>query len=424
MSLKQKTLNQLQERLQAISQNPMTSNAIAKQTQSDRSESEHQIKPPPKSLLQTPSPVASMVELQPEQGRTASAGLRMSVESIDAIPLQPATELSQIGSHSIPQRSRPISPSPTSRHRPTSYIAHQTRLKTPLPPNAIPPGEPATEPYKSEQFTANTIPVQQVPQKLSASLQENLSANWQQALEAQGEQISQLSTAQEEAMRELKRQTDWIDRALHSPSILGEYTPESPSQLDSPDDSIPYARWGDRHKSSVNNQSGTSNRKVNGCRDEQEAAQMATFLRQRTAKSTAKPGTSPVRKRKLSRNRPVWQAILRSLVQTILKLGQGFNQGISTLPKASKSRPTASASVPVFTLQDGVLWLGSGIIVRVMVELLLFSFPGLWFPVVGIVVTPAAIALYQTRSAPQFGFTWACRLFVLMIGLLLGGRLL
>jgi hypothetical protein len=47
----------------------------------------------------------------------------------------------------------------------------------------------------------------------------------------------------------------------------------------------------------------------------------------------------------------------------------------------------------------------------------------LWLPIVALIVLPAAIAIYRTTFTPETGFAWGYRLFLVMIGLLLGGRL-
>jgi hypothetical protein len=155
----------------------------------------------------------------------------------------------------------------------------------------------------------------------------------------------------------------------------------------------------------------------------EDARQIATMLRQRKI-TGAIPAPinvpSPVR-RKMPRSRPLWQRVLRSLVRALMQLGQSSSQSTrSTISRQSGKTQTA----PVFTVRDGVIMLAGAITLRVVLNLMLMSFPGLWFPVVGIVIAPAAIALYQTRNTPQSGFTWACRLFVIMLGLLLGGRLM
>jgi hypothetical protein len=90
-------------------------------------------------------------------------------------------------------------------------------------------------------------------------------------------------------------------------------------------------------------------------------------------------------------------------------------------------RPSRRASgrrtAEIFTFQEAaILVLGSALL-RVGLDLLVISYPVLWLPSLLVMLTPAAIAIYRSTLAPQAGLVWGYRLFSLMIGLLLGGRL-
>jgi len=86
-------------------------------------------------------------------------------------------------------------------------------------------------------------------------------------------------------------------------------------------------------------------------------------------------------------------------------------------------RASGRRTVDKFTFQEAaILVLGSAML-RVGLDLLVASYPILWIPSLLVMLTPAAIAIYRSTLAPQTGFIWGYRLFSLMIGLLLGGRL-
>lgn len=90
--------------------------------------------------------------------------------------------------------------------------------------------------------------------------------------------------------------------------------------------------------------------------------------------------------------------------------------------RRSRSRRSAS-SATTLRLKEGVMLVVSAVVVRVVLDLVLATFPVLWTPALAVLVTPAAIAVYRTNRTPRSGFVWGYRLLLIMIGLLLGGRL-
>lgn len=87
-----------------------------------------------------------------------------------------------------------------------------------------------------------------------------------------------------------------------------------------------------------------------------------------------------------------------------------------------RSRPRQSVSAGFGVRQAVSLVLGA-IAVRVALNVVLSAFPVLWTPMIALLATPAAIAVYRTSHKPQSGIVWGYRLLLIMIGLLLGGRL-
>jgi len=93
----------------------------------------------------------------------------------------------------------------------------------------------------------------------------------------------------------------------------------------------------------------------------------------------------------------------------------------SGYPSHSRSQP--SQTNDTLSYQASALWLGGAIVARIAANLFLAAHPGFWIPVVGLMVAPTAIAIYRATVAPQSSMIWGYRLFLVMIGLLLGGRL-
>ncbi|MBD2106531.1 hypothetical protein [Nodosilinea sp. FACHB-13] len=93
------------------------------------------------------------------------------------------------------------------------------------------------------------------------------------------------------------------------------------------------------------------------------------------------------------------------------------------LPIASSAplgQPRRGASLSVV---DGVLWLGGGVIGRLALNLLLAAFPALWSVAVAAITAITAYALYRATLAPKLAFGPAIRVFLLVLGLVVGGRL-
>lgn len=92
----------------------------------------------------------------------------------------------------------------------------------------------------------------------------------------------------------------------------------------------------------------------------------------------------------------------------------------SVTPSSSLGHPRGGASLSVV---DGVLWLGSGAIGRLALNLLLAAFPALWSVSVAAITAITAYALYQATLAPRLAFGPAIRVFLLVLGLVVGGQL-
>ncbi|MEO0406126.1 MAG: hypothetical protein AAF289_02120 [Cyanobacteria bacterium P01_A01_bin.135] len=147
----------------------------------------------------------------------------------------------------------------------------------------------------------------------------------------------------------------------------------------------------------------------------EEAAQLADALRQRRAHGQQQAGLQTGSDYVVG-----WAKRLRRSLTYPLK-------------SQSPARPTGGVSADEsssadllgdITLQDAMLWIAASAAVRVGLDLLLLTYSGLWLPVMALIVAPAAIAIYRTMVNPQTGFALGRQLLLIMIGLLLGGRML
>lgn len=112
-----------------------------------------------------------------------------------------------------------------------------------------------------------------------------------------------------------------------------------------------------------------------------------------------------------------------SLISPLRLLERKPERKLRQVDRRASRRASGRRTAEEFTfLEAAILVLGSAML-RVGLDLLVASYPILWVPSLIVMLTPAAIAIYRSTLAPQTGFIWGYRLFSLMIGLLLGGRL-
>lgn len=241
-------------------------------------------------------------------------------------------------------------------------------------------------------------------------------------LEAQAERVNQLSLAQEAALLELRAIAEKLERDRQSlPEEAEGFAAEIP-QCEYLIEVVPYV---EREADGV---FIVTTRAIDLFKAEREATLMAQSLRHRAGRSgsvsqqkqvgvskrrSAEP-ESPFEKAEVW-VRLLWQRLSKAIGQFIVRRRKAFN--------ASRNH-AAPAAPPSFSLPDAVIWVVGSTIARVGINLVLASFPGLWLPIVALILTPAAIAIYQIAVSPETGSIWGYRLFLVMAGLLIGGRLL
>lgn len=75
------------------------------------------------------------------------------------------------------------------------------------------------------------------------------------------------------------------------------------------------------------------------------------------------------------------------------------------------------------SLKSIALYLVGAAALRILLDWIVVLHPTLWLPSVLVMITPALFTVYRSTLTPHVGFAWGYRLFAIMIGLLLGGRL-
>ncbi len=130
--------------------------------------------------------------------------------------------------------------------------------------------------------------------------------------------------------------------------------------------------------------------------DEQEASETAASLRARLG--TSQPQQNSVVRGKVSGSLQHLPAFWRSLTMT--------------LENQSQIRPF-----------DILVWCGGGIIGRLVLDLALATFPGLWPWVIGITIGAVALGLYRLLFASRPDAAFITRLFLALLGLGIGGQI-
>lgn len=77
---------------------------------------------------------------------------------------------------------------------------------------------------------------------------------------------------------------------------------------------------------------------------------------------------------------------------------------------------------PIERISDGVVWIGVGAIVRMLSRFVLMAFPGLTPVFTLLMLTPAMLAVFLALFVPRMGWVPCYRLFLITLGLLIGGK--
>lgn len=309
------------------------------------------------------------------------------------------------------------------QQRAASYVKH---YQQPIP-EVNPRIDPRVNPQSSSQANPHTNSRinPQPPLQPLRELSERQFAEMLKRLEMQAQHINELSSAQEVAMLELKAMAEKAERGFKgsetenggkgdrlSSSALCEYL----------EPAVPHIEK-DEYGAFV-----LTTRSIDLFKAEREANRVADALRQRTPYPANPSATTRSRQKAGSRQRQhsgrSHNAVLGQLVRQVGAIFKWLTAPkVATGLRTSRSRQVEALEMPSFSIQNAAIWIIGSVVARVGLDLMLLAFPGMWLPVIGMIVTPAAIAVYRATVAPQTGIIWGYRLLLVMIGLLVGGRL-
>ncbi|MGF1516545.1 MAG: hypothetical protein ACFCVB_01895 [Nodosilinea sp.] len=156
-----------------------------------------------------------------------------------------------------------------------------------------------------------------------------------------------------------------------------------------------------------------------------DADQLATHLRATYGPPAGSSGWSNLAADVLALGKEPMQ-ILSDLGRTVWSLVLGMTQWSARRQAGGQSGVVAGRTPSrdgELSLVDSVLWLGGGVIGRLALNLLLAAFPALWSVAVAAITAITAYALYRATLAPRLAFGPAIRVFLLVVGLVIGGQL-
>jgi hypothetical protein len=234
-----------------------------------------------------------------------------------------------------------------------------------------------------------------------------------QRLEMQAERVNQLSLDQEAALLELKAIAEQVERDRQLLETEGFEDAEPTWEYLSA--AVPLVE---------RDEAGTfvvTARALDLFKAEREAASIAQSLRQRSVAAPRHRVRHTLARHKRSAPLPVEKS--EGLREMIWEKMAALISSSQSRRQAARLHRQQSVPAPTMTVQDAALWIIGAVVVRRGLDLILAAVPHLWIPIVGLIVVPAAIAIYRTTFTPESGFIWGYRLFLVMIGLLIGGRL-
>lgn len=271
--------------------------------------------------------------------------------------------------------------------------------RSPELPSMPPPSAPANPGARSTDLAATVYALRQRSHQAGAqaigdetspappSLPPEIDLHWQR-LQQEALAINELAHKQAIALQNFKRSADRLQWSLRKHSASHGLRLEDFCQLQPT--SVPQV---------TPNESGTlllTPVEVDLYADERHASQTAEEIRAFSQGRTPPPGTAglPLVGEILSSIGPLWHGLTYNL------------EGRSRL-----------------TPLHIIVWLGGGVIGRLAIELALAAVPGLWPWLVGVTVGAVVLALYRLLLTPRPDIAFVSRLFLVLVGLALGGHL-
>jgi hypothetical protein len=226
-----------------------------------------------------------------------------------------------------------------------------------------------------------------------------------QRLDAQADEVNQLSAAQEAAILRLKAIAEQVEQDWHAPTrplagiskSTGRTALKLPPLCESGETALPYIK---------RDQDGNlvlTSRSVDLFRAEREAELNAEVLRHHAV-----------------RTRQHSSLINRLWNWLVAKPHDPSSKTLQSKLQRRSSRRSKGASL---SIRQAVILVLGAIVARVALDTIVAIFPGLWLPAIAVMVAPGAIAMYRSTMTPESGLVWGVRLGFILVGLLIGGRL-
>lgn len=272
------------------------------------------------------------------------------------------------------------------------------------------PAKGNRQPSRSPQREVLPMPAQDAPMPAQDDDTE--------ALEAQAERIKQLLTELETAivLGEALPHSDAIEHSIDKDR--SQPLAQSPSAPPFPPASSTESFASDTYRYSANTRSFSVSQQATPGADQkaqQEATKTAQALRYLASRDVSREpleptiaASTPHELRRAARSRTSQPM---SGLSPIRRYGLQLRQFLQ-MPQKSLDK-----------VGDAVLWIVLAAAIRVGARFLLVLFPALSPVFMLLMFAPAALAVYLAICVPRAGFVSIYRLFLVMLGLLLGGRL-
>ncbi|GAB4477199.1 MAG: hypothetical protein OHK0037_39080 [Elainellaceae cyanobacterium] len=263
------------------------------------------------------------------------------------------------------------------------------------------------------------------------------SAEVMRLLEVKADEINQLSAAQEAAMLELKAiaqklERDWKALDAQQQVFAGEAV-DLPALCEYLETEVPLVQRDEKGAFVV------TKRPVDLFQAERDAEWMAQSLRHRGDGRSA-GSVNRGRRHSSARLAPTLsgssaaalfaataQQALRGVLALVSRVLLPSDRQRLTRSMQRQSAATAVERPPMTeapSMQTSAVLLIGAAIARIGADWLLAVNAGFWLPVALLIVAPAALAIYRTTVAPHTSVAWGYRIFLIFIGLLIGGRVL
>ncbi|MBW4514108.1 MAG: hypothetical protein KME11_02645 [Timaviella obliquedivisa GSE-PSE-MK23-08B] len=300
-------------------------------------------------------------------------------------------------------RSSVPAPAPGSAHAPTLASSRPARMQQIKPlaerTHRATGQELAMETQRLSHLTSTYVKKLEQPKPpVVHSLDEAF-----QRLDAQAEEVNQLSAAQEAAILKLKAIAeqvgqDWQSSDSKNLASSGKAV-RLPPICEYLETAVPHIEKDQQGKFVV------TSRSVDLFKAEREAELNAEELRHRAMRT----------RQNSSLFRRVWN--------WLVERPQPKTSQSKTLQSKMQKRSVQRSKGSPFRVRNTVILLVGAIVARVLLDTLLTIFPGLWLPAIAIMVTPSAIAIYRRPLTSESSLIWGYRLVIVLLGLLIGGRI-